>query len=76
MIKQKNINNRYVTLQHQLHFVSLRHIEAHKTTYIFFLRYYEMKTQLLDTCEDDLLKIAEYEKAEESQEEDISNEHQ
>lgn len=36
MIKQKNINNRYVTLQHQLHFVSLRHIEAHKTTYIFF----------------------------------------
>lgn len=39
-------------------------------------RYYEIKSQLLNTCQDNLLKIAEYEKAEESQEEDISNEHQ
>lgn len=39
-------------------------------------RYYEIKSHLLDKCQDDLLKIAEYEKAEETQEADISNEHQ
>jgi len=41
-----------------------------------FVRAKEVEAQLLTACKEDLLKIAEYEKAEEHREEGISSEQQ
>ena len=43
---------------------------------IVFIRAKEIEAQLLTTCKEDLLKIAEYEEAEENQEDGISTEQQ
>lgn len=42
----------------------------------FSIRAKEIETQLLTACKEDLLKIAEFEEAEENREEASNNEHQ
>lgn len=81
MLKEINTNKRYIiqktslTLPFNLRYCSCTWKEHIFSTFFSPIRAKEIETQLLTACKEDLLRIAEYEEAEENRE-DINTEHQ
>lgn len=84
MLKEINNNKKYIIQKILLwlpfnisySICTLECLELTFSTFFLSIRAKEIETQLLTACKEDLLRIAEYEEAEENREEGISTEHQ
>lgn len=72
MLKEINSNKRYVVkklnfLLSFILFIVFLHEKSYSCLWSIFIRAKEIEAQLLTACKEDLLKLAEYEEAEEEQ---------